>query len=205
MNRLPRLLLLLLFVFADFSGANAQGSGVHTEYLKNDKTTQVETNFLYVFDTVDQFVTIKLRTIYKGDHLTKLPTEVFLDIFSVSNRPLYRNDPLVAIADGVTYRLGSLYDTVLRGETNNAVESFFIVDTSLRFGVNVPVPQTAQIRAGRNLSGKTMEWLGITIKTEQFLKLANATKLEWLIKTSTFTLDDRQLDIVHNFAKQITP
>jgi hypothetical protein len=202
MNRL--LILLLLFVVGDFSGANAQGSGVHTEYMKSDKTTKVETNFLYIFDTADQFVTIKLTSRYKGEHLTKNTTQVLIDIFSISNRPLYRNDPLVIVADGVTYRLGSLGNTVLKGETNNGVESFFVVDTSLRVGVQVPVPKTAQIRAGRNLDGKTMEWLGITIKTEEFLKLANATKLELLIKNSTFTLDGRQLDVVHNFAKQIT-
>jgi hypothetical protein len=49
-----------------------------------------------------------------------------------------------------------------------------------------------------------MEWLDITLKTEQFLKLPNATKLEFRIKDSTFTLDDRQLDVFRDFAKQIT-
>jgi hypothetical protein len=42
MKRLPGLLLFLL-VFGEFSGANAQGSGVHTKYMKDDKTTVVET------------------------------------------------------------------------------------------------------------------------------------------------------------------
>ena len=183
---------------------HSQDSGVHSVYSKTDKSTEVQTNFLNVFDTADQFVTIQLKSSYKGDHLTKTPSTVGLSIFSVSNRPLYTNEPLVIVADGVSYRVGDLFDTTYKGEVNNGAESFFIVNTSLRFGVNIPVPQTAKVRGGHSLNGKTMEWLAIGIKTDQFLKFANATKLELQIKNSTFTLNARHLEVIHNFSKEIT-
>lgn len=71
-------------------------------------------------------------------------------------------------------------------------------------GVQVPVPQSAQLKAGGNLNGMTMEWMGLSMKFDQFLKLAQAAKLELRIGAISMPLTDRHVEIIHNFANQIT-
>src|SRR2546429_8143176 len=79
-----------LIMLGAISASNAQSSGIHTEYMKNNKTTCVETNTLYVYNTPDQFVELTLRSWYKGEKLTTAPTKVDLEIFSFSKNPLYQ-------------------------------------------------------------------------------------------------------------------
>ena len=74
MNKLHMIILVLLILGVSPSG-HAQGSGVHSEYMKDNKTTRVETNMLYVLNTPDQFVELMLRSWYKGDKLTAPPTK----------------------------------------------------------------------------------------------------------------------------------
>ena len=70
--------------------------------------------------------------------------------------------------------------------------------------MEVPVPQSAQIKGGGNLNGVTMEWMGLSMKPDRFLKLAKAAKLEIRIGNTSLPLNDRQTEIAHNFASQIT-
>jgi hypothetical protein len=125
MNR-HRIFFLVLLILLSYVTANAQGSGIRTEYMKDNKTTRVETNMLFVYNTADQFVEL------------------------------------------------------------------------------MPVPQSAQIKAAGNLNGITMEWMGISMKPDQFLKLAKAMKLEFRIGNTSLPLSDRHVEIIHNFANQIT-
>jgi len=206
MNKLQMILLALMMMGITASGY-AQGSGVRTEYMKDNKTTRVETNMLYVLNTPDQFVQFTLRSWYKGDKLTAPPAKVDLEVFSFSKNPLYKKDKdrsVTIVADGVESAMGNLSNTVMKGETKNGVDSFFAVGGNPNVGMQVPVPQSAQIKGGGNLNGVTMEWMGLSMKPDQFLKLAKAARLEIRIGNTSLTLNDRQTEIVHNFASQIT-
>lgn len=197
----------ILLMLATYVTCNAQGSGIHTEYMKDNKTTRVETNMLYVYNTPDQFVELVLRSWYKGEKLTSPPTKVDVEVFSFSKNPLYKKDKdrsLVIVADGQESSIGNLTNTVMKGETKNGADSFFAVGGNPNVGMQVPVPQSAQIKVGGNLNGVTMEWMGISMKPDQFLKLAKATKLEFRMGTTSLPLNDRHVEIIHNFANQIT-
>ena len=207
MNKLHVLTLSLCVVLTTYVTGNAQGSGIHTEYMKDNKTTRVETNTLYVYNTPDQFVELTLRSWYKGEKLTSPPTKVDIEVFSFSKNPLYKNDKeraFVIVADDQESRLGNLTNMVMKGESKNGVDSFFAVGGNPNVGIQVAVPQSAQIKAGGDLTGITMEWMSLSMKPDQFLKLAKATKLEFRIGKTSLPLNDRHVEIIHNFANQIT-
>jgi len=206
MNKLQLLTLSLLLITTYVTG-NAQGSGIHTEYMKDNKTTRVETNTLYVYNTPDQFVELTLRSWYKGEKLTSPPNKVDVEVLSFSKKPLYKNDKdlaFIIVADGQESRLGNLTNMVMRGETKNGVDRFFAVNGNPNVGVQVGVPQSAQIKVGGDLTGMTMEWMALSMKPDQFLKLAKAAKLEFRIGNTSLPLNDRHVEIIHNFANQIT-
>jgi len=201
------LFLAVLLVLTACVTGKAQSSGVHSEYMKDTKTTRVETFMLYVYNTPDQFVELQLRSWYKGEKLMSPPTKVDVEVFSFSKNPLYKKDKdrsLVIVADGQESAVGNLTNTVMKGETKNGADSFVAVGGNPNLGIQVPVPQSAKIKAGGNLNGVTMEWMGISLKPDQFLKLAKATKLELRIGSTVLPFDDRHLEIIHNFAQQIT-
>lgn len=200
-------LVLNLLLLATCVTGNAQDSGVHSEYMKDNKTTRVETSMLYVYNTPDQFVQLALRSWYKGEKLTSAPAKVDLEVLSFSKNPLYKKDKdraLVIVADGQESPIGNLTSMIMKGETKNGVDSFFAVGGNPNLGVQVAVSQSAQIKAGGNLNGITMEWMNLSMKPDQFLKLAKAAKLEFRIGTTSLPLTDRQLEIIHSFANQIT-
>jgi hypothetical protein len=198
-----RILSVLLMVLMIASGTYAQASGVHTE--KKGKDTLVTTSYLYVYDVGEQFVELQFRSGYKGEKPTAPPTNIELDIYSFSTGPLYASKSVSLVADGVETKIGTPHTMVLRGQTNNGVDAFYMVDGNPNIGIQVPVPQTAKIKAGGNLNGKTLEWMMLGMKPDSFLNLLKATKLEVRIGDSTFPLKERHLEIVHNFVNQITP
>lgn len=206
MNKV-HILFLTLLLLATCVTANAQDTGVHTEYMKDNKTTRVETSMLYVYNTPDQFVELIFRSWYKGEKLTSAPTNVDVDVFSFSKNPLYKKDkdrPLVAVADGQESQIGKLRYMLMKGETRKGVDSFYVVEGNSNLGMQVPVPPSALIKAAGNVDGIMMEWMGVSMKPDQFLKLAKATKLEFRLGATSLPLTDKHLEIIHNFANKIT-
>ena len=206
MNKV-HILFLHLLVLAICVNANAQDTGLHTEYMKDNKTTRVETSMLYVYNTPDQFVQLMLRSWYKGEKLTSAPAKVDVEVFSFSKNPLYKKDKdrvLVIVADGQESPIANLRNTVMKGETRNGVDTFFVVDGNPNLGLQVPVPPSAQIKASGNVNGITMEWMGYSMKPDQFLKLTKAAKLEFRLGATSLPLTDKHVEIIHNFANKIT-
>jgi hypothetical protein len=205
MNKV-HLLFLSLLLLASCVTANAQDTGVHTEYMKDNKTTRVESSMLYVSNTPDQFVELRLLSWYKGEKLTAPPAKVDLEVLSFSKDPLYKKDKdraFVIVADGQESTMGNLSNSVMKGETVKGVDTFFVVGGNPNLGVQVDVPPSARIKAGGNLNGITMEWMNLSMKPDQFLKLAKAAKLEFRIGATSLPLTDKQVEIVHNFANKI--
>ncbi len=206
MNKV-HVVFLNLLVLATCVSANAQDTGVHTEYMKDNKTTRVETSMLYVHNTPDQFVELIFRSWYKGEKLTSPPTKVDLEVLSFSKDPLYKKDKdraFVIVADGQESTMGNLSSSVMKGETVKGVDTFFVVGGNPNLVVQVAVPPSARIKASGNLNGITMEWMNLSMKPDQFLKLAKAAKLEFRIGTTSLPLTDKHVEIIHNFANKIT-
>ena len=100
--------------------------------------------------------------------------------------------------------MGNLTNMEMKGETFKGVDTFFAVGGNPNLGMQVPVPASAQIKASGNVNGITMEWMQLSMKPDQFLKLAKAAKLEFRIGTTSLPLTDKHVEIIHNFANQIT-
>jgi hypothetical protein len=171
---------------------------------KKGKDTTVSTSYLYVYDVSDQFVELQFSSGYKGDKPKGPPTNIELTIYSLSTHALYASRSVSLVANGVETKIGTPHTFVLRGQTNNGADAFYVVDGNPNIGIQVPVPSTAKIKAGGNLNGKTMEWMMLDLKPDPFLKLLKATKLEIRIGDSTFPLKQSHLQILQNFVDQIT-
>ena len=150
---------------------------------------------------------LQLTTTFKGDKLVSSPSKVEVTVFSFSKKPQFKSggDRVVMItADGEEIKLGTLNSTVFEGETKNGIDSFYPADNP-NLGMRVPVPQSAQIRSSGDLNGTSMELMLLSVKSEQFLKIAKAATLEMRIGTIALALNDRHREIIRNFADSITP
>lgn len=200
-----RILVIILLLFAGMISVRAQGSGIRTEYLKDTKSTRVETNLLYIYNTPDQFIQLQFRTWYKGEKLTSPPSKVDLELFSFANKDVFRkNRSLVFIADGEETKPGSLSHTMFKGKSKDGVDVFYVAGGNPDIGMQVPIPQSAQIRGG-SLDGITMESMSLSLKSDQFLTLAKSTQAAIRIGNTTLDLNARHMEILRNFSDQITP
>ncbi len=195
-----------ILVFASATIISGQGTGVRTEYLKDDNSTKVDTNMLYLLNTDDQFVQITFGSIFKGqDRPASPPKKIDIQIYSFSKKAVFKDRSLVVITDTEEAKLGSLSNTIMKSEAKRGLDTFYATGGSPNVGMQVPIPQSAQIRNDPGLSGLTMELMMLALKPEQFLKFANSPKIAFRVGDITLSLNDRHVEIVRNFAQQITP
>jgi hypothetical protein len=202
-----RIVVLVSLVFIAAGLGDGQAVGLHTEYMKDDKTTRVETSLLYVRNTPDQFVELMFRGWFKGEKPVKPPTKIAIEMFSLAKNPLYESKrSLIAICDGAQFEIGQVSDLVLNGETKNGIDTFYGVRGNPNVGMQLPVSQNAQIKStGNGVTGLSMEWIGVDMKPEQFFKLAKSKTIELRLGNSSFTFSDTQMNIIRNLANAITP
>jgi hypothetical protein len=201
------LIQTILFILIGATQLYAQGTGVRTEYLKDDKSTKVETNMLYLGNTTDQFVGLQLTGRYKGEKLTSAP-KIEVTIYSFSKDPIFKKDKdriLVIIADGTEMNLGTMTAATFKGETKNGADTYFAVGGNPNVGMQVPLPQGAAIRLGGSMTGMTMELLTLQLRPDQFLKLGTATNIRFKVGSTILTPTNRHVEVIHNFAQQLTP
>jgi hypothetical protein len=201
-----RLALSLFLIVIGAAELRSQDTGVRSEYLKDDKATKVETNMLYLLNTGDQFLGMQFSGRFKGETLTSSPT-VEITIYSFSKDPLYKKDKdrtLALIADGVEAELGILTVGVFKGETKNGVDTYYAVSGNRNVGMQVPLPQSAMIRAGGSMKGMTMELFTLQAKPDQILKLMSASDIQIRLGTTLFTPTGRHMQVIHGFAGQLT-
>ena len=199
------LITLLASVFS--ISAYAQDPHVRTEYMKDIKMTKVETDLMYVANTPTQFAQVSLSSRYKGEKLTQPPGKVNLSIWSSSKDALYRKDKdrkLIVITDGAEWSLGTLSHVVMKGETKDGKDAFY-GENRPALGMGISLPLSAKVRDGNNVNGLFMEWMFIDMKPEQFLKIANAKKVEFRLGNTSFEFTEDQMNTVRDFASRIKP
>lgn len=191
--------------------SSAQGSGVRTEYMKDNKSTRVETNMLYLINTPEQFLELQLRSWFKGSTISAPAREVAVEIYSFSKKPLFKKEAdreIVAITDSGESKVGTLSVKSYKGDPNNKDEGGFLVYGLMgnpNVAMHIPVPSGALVKGGGNVNALTMEMMSLSMKPDDFLKVAGSTKLELKIGNTLIPLNDRQVAIVRSFAEQITP
>jgi hypothetical protein len=204
-----RILFLILLMPSFVYVANAQTSGVHTEYHKDYKETKVETSLLYLSNTPNQFTGLMLLSWFKGEKLIKVPTSVELRIYSLSRIPLYqkgKDRSLVFVIDDQEWALGKVYASIYKGKTKNGVDTFVSVedDRRIKSAWEVSAPRDAEIRSGGNLYGVFMELISQDLNIEPFLKISKSAAFQIRLGSSSFTLTERQMNIIRNFVRQTT-
>jgi hypothetical protein len=198
-------LILLISVFS--ISVYAQDPHVRTEYMKDIKMTKVETDLMYVINNPTQFMQVSLSSRYKGEKLVQLPSKINLSIWSSSKDALYRKDKdrkLIVVTDGEEWSLGTLSHLVMKGETKDGKDAFYS-ENRPALGIQILLPLSAKIRDGNNVNGLFMEWMLTDMKPEQFLKIANAKKVEFRLGNTSFGFTENQMDTVRDFASRIKP
>ena len=177
-----QVLASVVLMLATHLTCNAQGSGIHTEYMKGEKTTRVETNMLYVYNAPDQFVELVLRSWYKGEKLTSSATKVDVEVFSFSKTPLC---PTAAQQDSlerehVTAGLGARIDAQLKSYEADGFAGTVLVVRDRRVvvlkgygmaNIEAKIPNTPSTRFEMNSMTKMLTALSI-------LQLAAAGRLD---------------------------
>ena len=186
--------------------AQGQASHIHKEYLKDSKSTKVETPLLYLTNAPEQFVEFQLSAVYKGERQTRPANPINLTLFSLAKTAQYGNrETLYAITDGTRWPVGTASVLDMKGETKKGADAFY-GSANPNVGMQVPFPPAAQVRnGGGDVTGLHMEWLNIVLKPEQLGKLAAAQKVSLQLKDKPFELNETHLSILRDFVAQITP
>ena len=203
--KLIRFCFAIVFIATLTVSAAAQASRIHKEYLKDTKSTKVETPLLYVMNTPDLFIEFQLSAIYKGEQLTKPVKTIALTLFSLAKTTQYTaHEMLYATTDGTRWPIGGGSILDMKGETKNGTDTYYGPNPYI--GMQVPFPASAKVRnKSGDVTGLHMEWLTVELKPEQLTKLAAAQKVSLQLRDKTFELNETHLSILRDYATQLTP
>jgi hypothetical protein len=188
--------------------AQTQDSHVRSEYLPDVKMTKVETDMLFVSNTPEQFMQLGFVARYAGQQLVKPPKNITITMFSNSLKPLYqntRNQNLVAITDGESWKVGDLEYWLGKGSKTDKGQEMFAAENRPGLGLQNPLPPNAKVAQGRDIDHLYLEWLIIELKPERFAKIAQSHNVEFQIGQTKFQFTDNQMKTLRAFAALITP
>lgn len=213
--------LLIFFTLVLPAYAYPQDPHVSTKYMKESKQTRVSTDFMFAIDTPSQFLQVQLSFRYPNQQLLKPPRRIALAITSYTREVLYRREAdrkFLIIADGDSLRFNATSYQLLKGETKNGKDRFwFEWDSTWPFpagqveeifkglGYESPLPDGAQIRAGKNVDGVFMERIFVELKSERLLEIAKVHKLEFQLGNTKFGFTENQMNTIRDFAEYVTP
>jgi hypothetical protein len=204
-----RLFFLILACYLSFAAiGQSQDTHVRSEYMPKIKMTKVESDMMFVINTVEQFMQVGLIARYPNQQLVTPPKNVTVTIFSNSPKLLYEgtNDQnLIAITDGESWKAGELKYWSGKGSKTDKGQEMFASEKRPGLGLQNPLPPNANVGQGRAIDQLYLEWLIIELKPEQFARLAQAHKVEFQIGRTKFQFTDDQMNTIRAFASSITP
>ena len=120
----------LFTIFSLFlpSAVVSQDSHVHSQYNKNIKATVVQTDSMFLVNSLSHFLQFELTSNLPGEHLTKPPKKITLMIWSSSPTILFTKDTDRKIrfnTDGERWTLSPTTYLLLKGEAKNGKEAFY--------------------------------------------------------------------------------
>jgi TonB family protein len=202
-----RLALLTVFTLGCALAVYGQDAHVRTEYKSDINKTIVQTDWLYLLNTQQQFMQLLLNATYKGERLQNPPSKADLVIWSFSRAALYRESSarkLILKTDGESWSIAAQSFIAFKGETKNGQDIFW-EEKRPRVGQPGFLPGTAQLKDADGINGIVMEQLFFELKPEQLLKIANANSVEMQLGETKLALTANQLSTARSFLGQINP
>jgi TonB family protein len=202
---LPTLLLFGALFFPPPAGA--QDPHVRTRFVKETKTTIVETDWMYLVNTPQQFMQLGLVTRYPNERPEKPPRKINLVVWSFSGAVMYRENkgPLLKFnTDGESWSVSPEAYLVFKGETKNGQDLFW-AEKRPDLGQPSLLPETARVRKDGGVSGVFMEQVFIALTPDQLAKIAGAHKVELQLGVTKLALTDEYLSTIRDFNRRLTP
>src|SRR5437879_2794533 len=147
------LLFLILAFYLSFAGiGQSQDTHVRSEYMPRIKMTKVESDMMFVINTVEQFMQVGLIARYPNQQLVTPPKNVTVTIFSNSPKLLYEstNDQnLIAVTDGESWKAGESKYWSGKGSKTDKGEEMFASEKRPGLGLQNPLPPNTNVAQGR--------------------------------------------------------
>jgi hypothetical protein len=148
------LFLFTLFALVLPTSMGAQEPHVHTRYVKEPKTTIVETDLMYLVDTPQQFVQLGFVTRYPKERLEKPPKKIDLLIWSFSKEVMYRGEKEHTVkfhTDGESWDISPPFYVVFKGESKSGQDIFWS-EKRPDLGQPSPLPDSAEVKVKEGLN-----------------------------------------------------
>lgn len=201
------LLLLAFFALALPTSVSLQDPHVRTRYIKDTKTTVVETDVMYIINNEKQFIQLGFITRYPNERMEKPPKKIDLFIWSFAKDVMYREekDHTVKVhADGESWAVKPALYVVFKGESKGGQDIFWS-DKRPDLGQPSPLPDSAQVKVKEGINNLFMEQIFVELKPEQLLKIARANKVEVELGTTRFGFTDEYLSTIRDFNSRLVP
>ena len=203
----PRLCLLAIFAFVVSTSVHAQDPHVHSKYLRATKTTVVQTDWMYLINTRDQFLQVGLITRYPGERLEKPLKKIDLMIWSFSMQPLYRQGTpptLTITTNGEAWKIASTSYLVFTGETKNGQDIFWSEKRNM-IGQPSVLPEEALVKSREGINGLYMERISIELTPQQLAKIARAAEVTMQLGASNVEFSISYLNTLRDLSARLTP
>lgn len=208
MKSSPLLFLILAFYLSLAAIGQTQDTHVRSEYMPKIKMTKVESDMMFLINTVEQFMQIGLIARYPNQQLVTPPKNITVTIFSNSPKLLYestKDQNLIALTDGKSWKAGELEYWSGKGSKTDKGQEMFASEKRPGLGLQNPLPPNANVAHGRAIDQLYLEWLIIELKPEQFARIAQSRNVEFQIGRTKFHFNDDQMNTIRAFSSSITP
>jgi TonB family protein len=205
--KISSLFLFMFFALVLPTSLGVQEPHVHTRYVKESKTTIVETDLMYIIDTPQQFVQLGFLTRYPTERLEKPPKKIDLLIWSFSKEVLYREVKDHAVkfyTDAESWDASPQLYVVFKGEAKNGQDLFWS-EKRPELGQPSPLPNSAQVKIKESINNLFMEQIFVELKPEQLLKVTSAKNVELQIGKTRFRITDEYLSTIRDFNSHLIP
>ncbi len=200
--KLDRMLSTVLLLLILGSITSAQETRVASRYFKDIDRTVVRSDSLYVVNTPDQFIQLRLVGRYpKKGPPTQPPDRLSLEFDSFTRTPLYQLDDshhLAVKADERVLDLGLMSYSQMRESDK---DKYFARDARLGFAAALP---TAALVRNTVPLGLTLEMMSVSgISPAALTTMAQAQQVIMKIGSTVFALRPTQMAILREFAVSV--
>ena len=200
-------LFFVFFALVLSPSLRAQNPHVSNRYIKDSKTTVVETDLMYLINTPQQFVQLGLVARYPNERLEKPPKKIDLLIWSFSKDAMYRQvkDHTVKFdTDGEVWNISLQLYAVFKGEVKNGQDIFWS-EKRPDLGEPSPLPDNAQVKVKEGMNGLLMEQIFLELKPDQIRKIAGAKRVVMQLGVNRFELSDEYMSTIRDFNSRLIP
>lgn len=184
-----------------------QDTHVRSEYVKETNKTVIQTDWLRLLNSPQQFLELLLSTQYAGQQLKKSPEKLDLVIWSFSKDVQYKESEyqkLLITTDGESWSIEPKTRVVFKGETKDG-QNIFWEEKRPMVGQPSALPASAQVKEGQAINSLFMEQFYYQLRLDQLLKIATAKTVEAKLGTTGLSFTINQLNTIRSFTSQVNP